>query len=93
MIVANLGSYESVNALENFHPAVAGWFGRAFATPTESQAQAWPAIQSGNHVLIAAPTGSGKTLAAFLAAIDALVRLGVRRSAARRDARSSTSRR
>ena len=67
-----------MNALENFHPAVAGWFGRTFATPTESQAQAWPAIQSGNHVLIAAPTGSGKTLAAFLAAIDALVRLGVR---------------
>jgi ATP-dependent Lhr-like helicase len=35
-------------------------------------------IQSGQHVLIAAPTGSGKTLAAFLAAIDALVRQGVR---------------
>jgi ATP-dependent Lhr-like helicase len=67
-----------VSALENFHPAVARWFGRAFATPTEPQAQAWPAIQSGSHVLIAAPTGSGKTLAAFLAAIDALVRLGVR---------------
>jgi ATP-dependent helicase Lhr and Lhr-like helicase len=67
-----------VSALENFHPAVARWFGRAFAAPTEPQAQAWPAIQSGNHVLIAAPTGSGKTLAAFLAAIDALVRLGVR---------------
>ena len=32
------------------------------------RSQAWPAIQSGQHVLIAAPTGSGKTLAAFLAA-------------------------
>jgi ATP-dependent Lhr-like helicase len=29
-------------------------------------------------VLIAAPTGSGKTLAAFLAAIDGLIRQGVK---------------
>src|SRR5882724_883959 len=60
-----------------FHPAVAAWFDRAFATPTAAQAQAWPAIQSGRDVLIAAPTGSGKTLAAFLAAIDSLVRQGM----------------
>src|SRR5258705_3043482 len=60
-----------------FHPAVADWFGKRFAGPTPAQAQAWPAIQSGRHVLIAAPTGSGKTLAAFLAAIDALVRQGL----------------
>src|SRR5215813_5636958 len=60
-----------------FHPAVAAWFDRAFAAPTAAQAEAWPAIQAGRHVLIAAPTGSGKTLAAFLAAIDALVRQGV----------------
>ena len=37
-----------------------------------AQAQAWPAIASGEHVLISAPTGSGKTLAAFLWAIDTL---------------------
>ena len=60
-----------------FHPAVAAWFARAFAAPTAAQAQAWPAIQSGRDVLIAAPTGSGKTLAAFLAAIDGLVRQGL----------------
>jgi ATP-dependent helicase Lhr and Lhr-like helicase len=60
-----------------FHPAVAAWFDRTFAAPTPAQQQAWPAIQSGKHVLIAAPTGSGKTLAAFLAAIDELVREGV----------------
>src|SRR5262245_11241321 len=60
-----------------FHPAVAAWFDRTFAAPTAAQAQAWPAIQSGRDVLIAAPTGSGKTLAAFLAAIDALVRQGL----------------
>ena len=64
-------------ALDNFHPAVAGWFRRAFAAPTPAQLRAWPAIQSGRHALIAAPTGSGKTLAAFLAAIDDLVRRGV----------------
>ncbi|HEX6000884.1 MAG TPA: DEAD/DEAH box helicase, partial [Hyphomicrobiaceae bacterium] len=60
-----------------FHPAVARWLARAFAAPTPAQAQAWPAIQAGENVLIAAPTGSGKTLAAFLAAIDALVRQGL----------------
>ncbi|MCC7549097.1 MAG: DEAD/DEAH box helicase [Burkholderiales bacterium] len=66
------------DVLEHFHPAVARWFRRTYAAPTEPQTGAWPLIQSGRHVLIAAPTGSGKTLAAFLAAIDALVRLGVR---------------
>jgi ATP-dependent Lhr-like helicase len=66
------------DVLERFHPAVAGWFRRTYTAPTLPQTQAWPLIQSGRHVLIAAPTGSGKTLAAFLATLDALVRLGVR---------------
>jgi ATP-dependent helicase Lhr and Lhr-like helicase len=48
------------------------WFERAFAGPTAAQSQAWPAIASGEHVLVAAPTGSGKTLAAFLWALDRL---------------------
>src|SRR6266566_2502695 len=60
-----------------FHPAVAAWFAQSFAAPTAAQAQAWPAIQEGRDVLVAAPTGSGKTLAAFLAAIDGLVRQGL----------------
>src|SRR5262249_43640024 len=60
-----------------FHPAVESWFRKTFAAPTEAQARAWPAIQAGRHVLVAAPTGSGKTLSAFLAAIDDLVRRGV----------------
>src|SRR5437660_7569621 len=60
-----------------FHPAVQAWFDAQFDRPTEPQSQAWPAIQSGRNVLVAAPTGSGKTLAAFLAAIDDLVRRGV----------------
>ena len=64
-------------ALQAFHPAVAQWFARAFPGPTPAQAGAWPRIQAGRHVLVAAPTGSGKTLTAFLAAIDDLVRQGV----------------
>ena len=59
--------------LEQFHPAVREWFLKQFPAPTEPQAEAWPAIKSGKHTLIAAPTGSGKTLAAFLSAIDDLV--------------------
>src|SRR6202521_2008049 len=60
-----------------FHHSVSAWFDRRFAAPTAPQAEAWPAIKAGRHVLIAAPTGSGKTLAAFLAAIDDLVRQGL----------------
>ncbi len=66
-----------MSALQSFHPAVAAWFTRTFDAPTPAQSQAWPAIQSGMHVLVAAPTGSGKTFAAFLAAIDQLVKDGV----------------
>ncbi|MGA2928155.1 MAG: DEAD/DEAH box helicase, partial [Solirubrobacteraceae bacterium] len=58
--------------LSAFSPRVRDWFATAFAAPTPAQAQAWPAIASGEHVLISAPTGSGKTLAAFLWAIDTL---------------------
>ncbi|HEY2655250.1 MAG TPA: DEAD/DEAH box helicase, partial [Solirubrobacteraceae bacterium] len=61
-----------VSALEQFSAGTREWFERAFAQPTPAQTQAWPAIASGEHVLISAPTGSGKTLAAFLWAIDAL---------------------
>jgi superfamily II DNA helicase RecQ len=60
-------------ALSAFTPQVRDWFGRAFAEPTAAQAQAWPAIATGQHTLISAPTGSGKTLAAFLWALDRLV--------------------
>jgi ATP-dependent helicase Lhr and Lhr-like helicase len=63
--------------LQSFHPAVAAWFTRTFDAPTPAQSQAWPAIRSGQHVLVAAPTGSGKTFAAFLAAIDQLIREGI----------------
>ena len=59
-------------SLEQFSPRTRDWFAGAFSGPTPAQAQAWPAIASGEHVLISAPTGSGKTLAAFLWAIDKL---------------------
>ncbi|MGB2712042.1 MAG: DEAD/DEAH box helicase, partial [Conexibacter sp.] len=58
--------------LSSFAPRTRDWFAQAFAAPTEAQAQAWPAIATGEHVLISAPTGSGKTLAAFLWALDRL---------------------
>ncbi|HWI07905.1 MAG TPA: DEAD/DEAH box helicase [Solirubrobacteraceae bacterium] len=60
--------------LEQFTPVVRDWFRSAFDGPTEVQAQAWPAIATGEHTLISAPTGSGKTLAAFLWGLDRLVR-------------------
>src|SRR3954449_7842252 len=59
--------------LASFTPAVREWFGRAFEAPTPAPAQAWPAIATGEHVLISAPTGSGKTLAAFLWGLDRYV--------------------
>jgi ATP-dependent Lhr-like helicase len=58
--------------LSAFSSVARDWFASAFAKPTAAQAQAWPAIASGEHVLLSAPTGSGKTLAAFLWAIDRL---------------------
>lgn len=64
--------------LQDFHPAVAHWFEKTFPAPTDAQAQAWPSIRAGRHTLVAAPTGSGKTLTAFLAALDGLVRQGLR---------------
>jgi ATP-dependent Lhr-like helicase len=60
-----------------FHPVVDRWFSSRFPAPTEPQHRAWPLIQAGRDVLIAAPTGSGKTFAAFLAAIDDLLRQGI----------------
>ncbi len=63
--------------LEKFHSATRNWFEQHLGAPTEAQAQAWPAIQKGQHTLISAPTGSGKTLAAFYSAIDGLVKQGL----------------
>ncbi|MGE0403481.1 MAG: DEAD/DEAH box helicase, partial [Kofleriaceae bacterium] len=65
------------DALDAFHPLVAGWFRERFGAPTAPQRDGWPRIGAGHDVLIAAPTGSGKTLAAFLACMDALVRRGL----------------
>ena len=64
-------------ALTGFHPSIQRWFGGRFAEPTEPQRRAWPLIQRGGDVLIAAPTGSGKTFAAFLSAVDSLIRQGL----------------
>jgi ATP-dependent helicase Lhr and Lhr-like helicase len=63
----------SLDPLASFTPQVREWFTRSFERPTEAQARAWPAIASGQNVLVSAPTGSGKTLAAFLWGLDRLV--------------------
>src|SRR6476659_1916243 len=65
--------------LSQFHPLIAEWFTSSVGTPTDVQVQAWPAIQSGRDVLIAAPTGSGKTFAAFLSCIDHLFKQALAR--------------
>jgi ATP-dependent Lhr-like helicase len=58
--------------LSRFHPLIAEWFRSSVGIPTDVQVQAWPVIQLGMDVLIAAPTGSGKTFAAFLSCTDRL---------------------
>jgi ATP-dependent helicase Lhr and Lhr-like helicase len=67
-----------VGGLPWAHPIVQDWFVGRFGTPTEPQAEGWPAILEGQAALISAPTGSGKTLAAFLVCIDRLVRKALR---------------
>jgi ATP-dependent Lhr-like helicase len=59
-----------VSALAEFHPAIRSWFQTRFAAPTAVQAESWPGIAAGKHLLITAPTGSGKTLTAFLWALN-----------------------
>src|SRR5262249_57614051 len=49
------------------------WLGEGVAGAAGGEAQAWPLIAGGEHVLVSAPTGSGKTLAAFLWALDRLI--------------------
>ena len=63
--------------LNTLHPVVGDWFASHFGSPTDPQVRSWPAIRSGEHVLVSAPTGSGKTLAAFLICLDDLVRAGL----------------
>jgi len=58
--------------MDQFDPRVRAWFEQRFEQPTDIQAQAWPRIAAGEHVLLTAPTGSGKTLTAFLWALNQL---------------------
>lgn len=59
--------------LDVFSRVGQAWFRSAFAAPTAAQSGAWPAISTGENVLVVAPTGSGKTLAAFFWALDDLM--------------------
>src|SRR5262245_41466702 len=64
-------------SLERFNPLIRRGFDSRCSAPTEAQRLGWPSIQAGQDTLIAAPTGSGKTFAAFLASLDALLRLAL----------------
>ena len=66
--------YECLNL---FSEPTKAWFKHAFSRPTEVQQQVWPAIHSGENVLVVAPQ-SGKTLCAFLSALDRLMAGGTR---------------
>src|ERR1700760_3066286 len=59
-------------SLDVFSERTREWFAGAFAAPTAAQEQAWPAIASGEHVLISAPSGRARPLSPFLYATDRL---------------------
>jgi ATP-dependent Lhr-like helicase len=61
---------KSDDPFHGFNPLVKSWFLEKYGSPTQVQAEAWPRIAAGGHLLASAPTGSGKTLAAFLVAIS-----------------------
>ncbi|WP_347490266.1 DEAD/DEAH box helicase [Desulfoscipio sp. XC116] len=61
------------SVLDLFHPLIGKWFIEKVGLPADIQAQAWPRVAKGEHVLITAPTGSGKTLTAFLWSLQKLI--------------------
>jgi ATP-dependent Lhr-like helicase len=60
--------------LASFCPALRTWFEHLFSAPTPAQIAAWPILQRGEHLLLAAPTGQGKTLGALLPVLEELLR-------------------
>ncbi len=56
----------SESALATLPSWLADWFRDRVGEPTSIQRLAWPALASGDHLLVSAPTGTGKTLAAFV---------------------------
>jgi len=69
------GRDDAGDGLDGLCDPVREWFEGAFpGGPTPAQRLAWPAIGSGEHVLLISPTGTGKTLAGFLAIVDRLMR-------------------
>ena len=48
--------------MDLFSEATNAWFKHAFNAPTEAQRLAWPAIRSGENVLVVAPTGNSSVM-------------------------------
>ncbi|MBY0527428.1 MAG: DEAD/DEAH box helicase [Gemmataceae bacterium] len=63
----------SATAVDALAPPVRLWFSQRFGEPTAAQRLAWPALKSGENLLVSAPTGNGKSLAAFLPIISELI--------------------
>ena len=70
LVIIPNNNYTKQMLPQGFHPLIREWFAETYKKPTSVQAEAWPLIEQGKHILALAPTGSGKTLTAFLAAIS-----------------------
>ncbi|MSQ97432.1 MAG: DEAD/DEAH box helicase [Gemmataceae bacterium] len=60
-------------AEQDLLPPLRDWFASTFGQPTAAQRGAWPAILTGQNLLLSSPTGSGKTLAAFVPILNRLI--------------------
>jgi ATP-dependent Lhr-like helicase len=69
------------NAFSDLHPRLKEALSRkGFTKPTKIQAEAIPAVRSGDHVLVIGPTGEGKTEVAILPILDKMSREGKSRA-------------
>jgi ATP-dependent Lhr-like helicase len=64
---------------EILHPLVREWFFKRFAAFSPTQLYGVPTIHARKNVLVSAPTGGTKTLTAFLAIINYLVHLSLKK--------------
>lgn len=51
--------------LELFHPLIRKWFSEKVGAPTDIQAQAWPRIARGEHLLLPLSPAAGQDTGRF----------------------------